>query len=87
MNESDLAELLVATGHAHHEAFLATDGADTEWPLWAGHLEPTLRAHGYAGTRSELVAELVNADRAHQSDAADVPWPSFYAARLLTTLP
>ena len=87
MSESDLAELLVATGRAHHEAFLATDGADPEWPIWyAEYLEPILRESGYQGTRAELIAELVNTDRAHRAEGAEVPWPPFYASRLLPTL-
>ena len=30
----DLLELLEAAGPAHHQAFIATDGEDPEWPLW-----------------------------------------------------
>ena len=29
-----IAKLLRETGHAHHEAFAATDGADPDWPIW-----------------------------------------------------
>ena len=29
-----LEELLRETGEAHHQAYIETDGADPEWPLW-----------------------------------------------------
>lgn len=29
-----LADLLVETGHAHHQAFIETNGADLNWALW-----------------------------------------------------
>jgi hypothetical protein len=38
MTETDLAgqleELFRETGEAHHQAYIETDGADPEWPLW-----------------------------------------------------
>jgi len=80
----DLPSLLIQTGHAHHEAFIETNGTDPEWPLWyAGYLFAKLRRLGYRGTQAELVAALVEADRAHQATAPDAPWPQFYAPRLL----
>ncbi|NNC76195.1 MAG: hypothetical protein HKN93_11890 [Acidimicrobiia bacterium] len=74
-----LAELLIATGKAHHEAFLSTDGADPEWPLWyADFLLGRITEHFEGSpTKSELVYLLVAADRAHAS--SDEPWPGFYA--------
>ena len=85
MSEAEgLPELLVGTGRAHHQAFIETDGFDPEWPLWyAEYLIGHLRERGYTGTQAELVAALVDADRAHQAEAADTPWPEFYAGRLL----
>ena len=39
----NLADLFLETGHAHHAAFAATDGADPEWPIWyAEHLQAPL---------------------------------------------
>ena len=31
---TNLVELLRETGHAHHAAFAATDGADPDWSIW-----------------------------------------------------
>ena len=80
-----LANLLVETGRAHHQAFLATNGEDAEWPLWyAEYLEPRIAALlGTAPTRSRLVQCLLNADDAHQSVGTGEPWHRFYAAYLL----
>ena len=75
-----LAELLIDTGRAHHQAFIETDGADDEWPLWyAQYLQPRLAAdHGIELTVSALVHLLVQADRDHDGG----PWSEFYARRI-----
>ncbi len=78
---SGLAALLVKTGHSHHEAFLATDGADPEWPLWysqylEGRIDSFLDVHP---TRSKIIQCLLNADEAHSSHGADQPWQDSYA--------
>ena len=79
---ADVRALLVETGHAHHEAYLETDGVDPEWPLWyADYLVERMRPLGYLGTQAELVAALVEADRRHRTQD-DVPWPQFYAEHL-----
>ena len=84
MDANELAERLIATGHAHHEAFIATHGFDREWPLWyAEHLMPELVGAGYQGTQAELVASLVEADRLHRAEAPDTPWPQFFAERIV----
>ena len=43
MSGSDLTHslenLFRETGQAHHQAFLSTNGADPDWPIWyAGYL-------------------------------------------------
>lgn len=85
----ELVQLLRAAGPAHHHAFLATDGADLEWPLWyADYLyeavKPLLSA---ALTKSELVYWLVRLDREHRQANAGQPWPEFYADILLEQYP
>lgn len=82
----DIAELLVQAAHSHHEAFLATDGVDPEWPLWYaeflhGRIDEFLQARP---TRSKLVQCLLNAEDAHGSSGANTPWPVFYAGYLLS---
>lgn len=83
-NEEGVASLLAETAAAHHEAFLETDGADDEWPLWyATYLEVRLRdVSAFMGTRSELVYWLVRLDREYQQTNSEIPWNRFYAVRL-----
>jgi NAD(P)H-hydrate epimerase len=65
MAESDLSTSLEGlfreVREAHHQAYIETDGADPEWPLWyAEHLRERLGALLNAGfTMSELVYLLV----------------------------
>lgn len=83
---SGLAELLMETGHSHHKAFLATDGADREWPLWYsqylnGKVDSFLDVNP---TRSKIIQCLLNADEAHSSRGGDQPWPDFYAKYMIS---
>ncbi|MDJ0911628.1 MAG: glutathione S-transferase N-terminal domain-containing protein [Woeseiaceae bacterium] len=81
-----LAELLKQTGQAHHQAFLATDGADPEWPIWyADYARDKLaESFGMEFTKSQLIYCLMNAEIEHQARAPESPWPQFYAGELLT---
>ena len=83
-----LATLFKQTGEAHHEAFLATDGDDPEWPLWyAQYLEDRLAPFLAAPlTRSRLVFCLIGAEDEHRATDSDVPWPEYYARRFLECL-
>lgn len=83
---SEFADLFVETGHSHHQAFLATDGADPEWPLWyAQYLQGKVDSFLDASpTRSKLVQCLLNADEAYSSQARDQPWPEFYAKYMIS---
>ncbi|MEL6675457.1 MAG: hypothetical protein AAFR61_24830 [Bacteroidota bacterium] len=82
-----LTQLFMETGHAHHQAFLATDGADPEWPLWyAEYLKeklPSVLAQPM--TKSRLIHELVWLE-----DTADVSkrhWTEVYAEMLVIKYP
>ena len=83
---SGLAELLMETGHSHHEAFLATDGADPEWPLWySQYLQNKVGAFLDGNpTRSEIIHSLLNAEEAYSSQNADQSWTLFYAGFLIS---
>ena len=76
-----LAALFRATGEAHHQAFIATDGADPDWPIWyADHLhEPLSKALDSEHTRTELVVAFVDAAAEHEARDPNAPWPEFYA--------
>lgn len=80
-----IADLLRETARAHHQAFLATDGEDPEWPVWyADYLQgPLGEALEVALARGELAGALVEADRAYRAQAPEEPWPLFYARALL----
>lgn len=82
---SQVVALLQQTGTAHHEAFIETDGADAEWPLWyATYLqEPLGSLLGTSFTVSELTRIVQQLDDEHAARDPDTPWPPHYADRLL----
>lgn len=77
-----LTQLFKEAGHAHHEAFIATDGAHAEWAAWyADYLHeklpallPTLRLDRDALTK---LLEALAAE--HKANAADSEWAAYYA--------
>ena len=77
----DLAELFQETGHAHHAAFIDTDGVDAEWPLWyAEYLQDKLPVKLGAGiTQSELIYLFITVDRELNSHAPGANWSEYYA--------
>lgn len=81
----NVAGLLVETGHAHHKAFEATDGADPDWPIWYADYSRDKFAErfGLEFTKSQLVYCLMKADIEHQARAPDSDWPNFYADEIV----
>lgn len=82
---TEIADLLRRAGHAHHQAYLATDGGDPDWAIWyAGYLQAHLGDRlGAVLSRSELVYRLLKAEKAHVAADTDTPWPEFYAPILV----
>lgn len=83
---AELAKLLQDTGHAHHQAFLATDGADPDWPIWyAGHMAESLPAAlGTALSQTDIVRILLELDAERVvREPMDQPWPLFYGEQLV----
>lgn len=77
-----VAALLRQTARDHHQAYLATDGADPEWPWWyAEHLVEPLVELGVSLTRSAIVFVLLGAER--DLPDAGTGWPQAYARRLV----
>lgn len=78
---AQLKALFQETGQAHHEAFLETDGADPDWPIWyADYLHEKLSALLQADfTRSELVYLLVRVDKERSLQAPGSDWGHYYA--------
>ena len=83
MMDTDLERLFRDAGAAHHQAYLETDGADPEWPLWyAQHLFPSLSPLIEGLTQSELVYHLVTWDKEMRATGEGRPWPTVYAQRV-----
>ena len=85
MTANELAAVLREAGPRHHQAYITSDGADPEWPLWyAGYLQTRLWDNlGRLPSRSELVHLLIECDQAFQADDTATDWPPFYAERFL----
>jgi hypothetical protein len=85
MKEDDLLYEIEAlfreTGKAHHKAFIHTDGADPEWPLWyAEYLLNKLGTLLNAKlTKSELIYLIVSADKEMSLMAPGADWSRYYA--------
>jgi hypothetical protein len=78
-----IAELFMQAGKAHHQAFLATDGDDPEWPIWyAEFLQGSLsKLLGVELTKSRIVYELIRLDEAPKQ--GDEHWSQIYAEDLI----
>ena len=86
MTEDDrvrqFGRLLGGAGRAHHEVF---GGPNPGWPQWyAEHLHPDIAEHvGHQPTVEEIADWLQRADEQHRAEAADRPWPYYYAELIL----
>ena len=80
-----LVNLFQETGHAHHAAFAATDGADPDWPIWyAEYLQAPLGdAMQVPFTKSQLVYCLMDADFEQAARAPEADWAEFYADQFI----
>ena len=87
MNESveQIARLFEDTQHAHHQAYLATDGVDPDWPLWyADYLQDKLPPLLEASlTRSELTYLIVYLSKLQPLEAPGGRWARYYAKILV----
>lgn len=83
--QEQIESLFHEAGHAHHQAYLETDGADPDWPIWyAGFLRDRLAELLNARfTKSELVYLLISLDREVQRVAPGANWQAYYARVLL----
>jgi hypothetical protein len=80
-------DLLHEAGEVHHVVYRITDGADDDWSSFYAdwlidhsELSDTL---GRAPTRSHLVHELVECERAFAEAAPAARWEDFYADRIV----
>jgi hypothetical protein len=81
-----LEELFREAGAAHHQAYIETDGADPEWPLWyADYLRERLGAHlDVSFTRSQLVYLLILVASEQPLNAPGANWARYYARFFIT---
>jgi hypothetical protein len=82
-----ITKLLDETQHAHHQAYLATDGYDPDWSIWYADylldkLPPLLEADL---TRSDLTYLLVYLSKLQQLEAPGGRWSRYYAKTLVDT--
>jgi len=79
--QQPVIDLIRASGPAHHQAYLQTNGDDPEWPLWyADYLYADLqRLLERKFTKSELVYWLVRADKEFRAQSPAMDWPTYYA--------
>ena len=80
-----IAQFFQEAGHAHHQAFIETDGADPEWPLWyANYMQARLSEllqHPF--TVSEVVYWVIRLDKEYRAKNPSEPWPTHYGKILV----
>jgi hypothetical protein len=82
-----VSDLLHEAGEVHHVVYRISDGADDDWASfyadWLTQHSELPEVLGKAPTRSHLVHELVESERAFGAEAPDARWEDFYAARIV----
>jgi hypothetical protein len=82
-----VSDLLHEAGEVHHVVYRITDGADDDWASfyadWLIDHSELPETLGGAPTRSRLVHELVDAERAFTETEPAASWEDFYAERII----
>ena len=82
-----IAGLLHEAGETHHLVYRIVDGDDPDWASWYAdwlvNLSELPQILGTTPVRSELVWLLVTLDREYAQTSPDVPWPQWYADRVI----
>ena len=85
-----IAALLHEAGETHHLVYRIVDGDDPDWASWYADwlikLSELPEILGKAPVRSELVWLLVSLDKEYTEASPDLPWPQWYAERLVSRL-
>jgi len=88
--EADVAALLQEVGETHHRVYRIVDGEDPDWASWYAdwliQLSELPQLLGGAPVRSELVWLLVTLDKDYTRASPDMPWPQWYAQRIIEQL-
>jgi len=87
-DDSDrVASLLHEVGETHHVVYRIVDGDDPDWASWYAQwlldLSELPQILGTTPVRSELVWMLVLLDKDYTNASPDVPWPQWYAERIV----
>ena len=80
-----LADLFRQAGDAHHQAFIATDGAHPDWAIWyADYLYDKLPVHlGVTLNRSDIIYILMHLSYEQKALAPGSDWARYYARALI----
>ena len=86
-NSNRVAALLHEAGETHHIVYRIVDGDDPDWASWYAdwllNLSELPEILGAKPVRSELVWLLVSLDRQYTEASPEIPWPHWYAERVL----
>jgi hypothetical protein len=82
-----VASLLHEAGETHHLVYRIVDGDDPDWASWYAdwllNLSELPQVLGTTPIRSELVWLLVTLDKDYAQANPDMPWPQWYADRIV----
>jgi hypothetical protein len=82
-----VSDLLHEAGEVHHVVYRITDGTDEDWASfyadWLIDHSELPETLGRVPTRSHLVHELVESERAFNGAEKQARWEDFYAGRIL----
>jgi hypothetical protein len=82
-----VSDLLHEAGEVHHVVYRITDGADDDWASfyasWLIDHSELSETLGRPPTRSHLVHELVESERAFSATKPSASWQDFYAERIV----
>jgi hypothetical protein len=82
-----VSDLLHEAGEVHHVVYRITAGADDDWASfyadWLIDHSELPETLGHAPSRSQLVHELVESERAFAETAPAERWEDFYADRIV----
>jgi hypothetical protein len=85
-----ITALLHEAGETHHVVYRIVDGDDPDWASWYAdwliELSELPQVLGATPVRSELVWLLVQLDKDYQAASPDMPWPQWYAQRIVEHL-
>jgi hypothetical protein len=82
-----VSDLLHEAGEVHHVVYRITDGSDDDWASfyadWLIDHSELSETLGRVPTRSHLVHELVESERAFNAAERQARWEDFYANRIV----